>query len=147
MPLMQLAYVSTPSPDMKLADVKAIVAKAQAFNTEHELTGSLLFRPKTFIQILEGRRSVVTELFAKIANDPRHRDIELLGAHRIHEREFHDWSMAFIPLDKVGRELVLRYAGSSDLRHDELSFHSTVKLARSVVEYHQHHVLAVSEAA
>ena len=53
------------------------------------------------MQVIEGRRSDVMELYERIRKDPRHTRVETLFEDEIEEREFSDWQMGFIELDGV----------------------------------------------
>lgn len=134
MSMIQLAYVSCPIATMTLHGVMGIVSQSRSWNLQHEITGCLLYRPKTFIQIIEGRRAVVTQAFGRIVSDTRHTDVELLGVHDIKERVFSKWSMAYIALQDVDPGLAMKYAASTDFEHSELNFDSVIKLARRLSE-------------
>ena len=49
-------------------------------------------------QVLEGERSAINRLYARIIRDPRHKDVELLPLEEISERRFAKWSMAFVDI-------------------------------------------------
>ena len=53
------------------------------------------------MQVLEGSRDTVAEVYERIRRDPRHHQLDLLFEGPIDEREFDDWSMAFVDLDRV----------------------------------------------
>jgi hypothetical protein len=48
-----------------------------------------------FIQYLEGEQNVVLELYSRIENDLRHKDVSLLSSSHIYSREFKNWSMGY----------------------------------------------------
>ena len=48
--------------------------------------------------VLEGERSAVNRLYARILADPRHTDIEMLYLEEITQRRYPDWSMALVNL-------------------------------------------------
>jgi hypothetical protein len=50
------------------------------------------------LQVLEGQRSAVNRLYARILADRRHKDVELLIYEEISERRFGQWAMAHVPL-------------------------------------------------
>jgi hypothetical protein len=54
-----------------------------------------------FLQALEGERGQVTRLYARIAADPRHKDLELIHCEGINERRYGEWSMAHVSLSDV----------------------------------------------
>lgn len=78
-----------PRPEM----VDAIVATAQRVNPTLGLTGLLVWSDARFAQILEGPADALDLIYARLAEDPRHHDLVLLGRWPIVERLFPDWSM------------------------------------------------------
>ena len=52
-------------------------------------------------QALEGERSKVTSLYARIHAGPRRKDLELLHCESITERRYRGWSMARVSLSDV----------------------------------------------
>ena len=50
---------------------------------------------------LEGERGKVTRLYARIAADPRHTDLELIHCEGITQRRYGEWSMAHVRLSDV----------------------------------------------
>lgn len=69
----------------------ALLHKARAFNRAR-LSGLLLHAPDgRFLQILEGEKTVVRELYYDhIAADPRHHRCRILGSGSCTERSFAD---------------------------------------------------------
>ena len=68
---------------------------AAAGTSEHGITGILLYRDCAFMQMLEGEEDGVRGLFASIAADRRHQDVDLMWTDDAAVRRFADWSMAF----------------------------------------------------
>ncbi len=75
--------------------------KAHAWNTQNDITGMLCEGQGVYWQALEGQRSKVTGLYARIHADPRHKDLELLHCENITERRYRRWSMARVSLSDV----------------------------------------------
>jgi hypothetical protein len=94
----ELTYCSSASPNLGMEEISDILDTAQHFNSKNDITGCLLYYNQEFIQILEGEKKTVQELYAKIALDNRHTDILLLSEGNKRERVFFDWSMAFYEL-------------------------------------------------
>jgi hypothetical protein len=70
-----------------------IVSTARARNTEHNITGFLMFDRARYHQILEGEEAAVERLYGLIQKDTRHNNIETLHRSVITTRGFPDWSM------------------------------------------------------
>ena len=77
-----------------------ILEKARDYNERNNITGCLLYHNQEFIQILEGEKETVLNLFSKIGQDGRHTDVLLLAEGRKADRVFYQWSMAFHELNK-----------------------------------------------
>jgi hypothetical protein len=111
--LTRLIYASEVSAALNPAAVSQIVATARARNAQLQVTGMLAFDSEHFLQVLEGRRDVLSALFARIASDARHRRIELMEVRAVDERLFGHWAMGFAPADASTSALFLRF-GTSD---------------------------------
>ncbi|MBY6260433.1 BLUF domain-containing protein [Azospirillum sp. 412522] len=84
-------------PYSALADICLFSARK---NCEQDITGFLVEFAGVFLQVLEGEAGVVDRLFARIVDDPRHRDVTpLLRESSGVPREFGFWAMNFGPLD------------------------------------------------
>ena len=95
----QLAYVSTASTTMRRDDLIKLLERAREVNRKNAVTGLLLYHGGNFVQILEGDRDVVKQLFGHIAHDPRHHKVCVLFEHQTDTAEYEDWSMGFQALD------------------------------------------------
>jgi hypothetical protein len=92
----QIVYTSTAVEDFFPADIERLLLDARRRNRALGVSGMLVFHDRTFLQALEGEQRAVNEIFASIASDRRHHDIEIL--HRgsgLDQRLFGDGSMGF----------------------------------------------------
>ncbi len=71
---------------------------AQAHNRKHQITGVLCQGDGLYLQVLEGERSEVNRLYARIIADRRHKDVEMLQFEEITHRRYPAWSMALVNL-------------------------------------------------
>ena len=62
----------------------------------------LLYQEGNFMQMLEGEKQVVLELYDTIMSDNRHKGVLKMLTGDIQERNFKDWSMGFFNMDKGG---------------------------------------------
>ncbi len=104
MPLHRLTYVSTVTRPFEDTELDALVAQARAKNATCQITGLLLFNGLNFLQTLEGPRSAVEQVFAAIAEDPRHHGVVRVQTDDAHERAFPAWSMAYTPVLRTGSQ-------------------------------------------
>ena len=89
-----------------------ISKSADRFNLENELTGVLLSDGNTFIQILEGEEAQLLKLQRRLEKDIRHSNLQELHFEAIPKRDFHDWKMDIIAIDKLNqtpREKILEF--------------------------------------
>lgn len=82
-----------------MSDIEEIIKIAKKFNGKNKITGCLLYYKRRFIQILEGEEAVIEDLYAKIKQDKKHFNVNLLYTNEISERIFPQWSMVFKELD------------------------------------------------
>ncbi len=94
-PLIHLCYVSTAVRLMSSDDLTDILKSARRNNVERSVTGLLLYKDMSFLQVLEGRASDVHEVYEIIKNDPRHHRVSILFETEISQREFGEWAMGF----------------------------------------------------
>ena len=99
--LIRLIYVSQAVGPQTGLLTNSILRKAQTWNMQNDITGVLCEGQGAFLQVLEGERSQVTRLYARISADPRHNNLELIHCEGIAERRYGEWSMAHVSLSDV----------------------------------------------
>ena len=98
--LTQLIYVSAQTSKnsaMDLIDIQEVASKNNKLNS---VTGLLLYKEETFMQLIEGPSEEVRSLFKKIETDHRHKNIVKIIEEPIAKRSFKNWSMAVRELPK-----------------------------------------------
>lgn len=108
--LVRLLYASRAHADNMAGAIESIVAQSRAHNPERGITGILCYGGDIFLQVIEGGRSEVNELYGHIVRDTRHRDVVLLKYDEITERRFAGWTMGHVNLDKINPSLLLKYS-------------------------------------
>ena len=88
-------YTSISKQKWSEDQLKMMLRKSREKNEKQNITGMLLYLDPYFIQILEGEESIITDLFNKIKDDPRHYKVSLIYKKPIAERLFADWRMGF----------------------------------------------------
>ena len=99
--LIRLIYLSKAVDAQTRALTDSILSRADAWNKKNDITGVLCQGQGVFLQVLEGERGKVTDLYARIHADPRHKDLELIHCEGISERRYGDWSMAHVLLSDI----------------------------------------------
>lgn len=92
MALTQLIYHSQPF-GFDDAMLGGILVQARRHNARDGLTGSLIVRGDLYLQLLEGPEAAVMATFARIRQDNRHLQVQLLVAQAVDARLFPDWTM------------------------------------------------------
>ena len=98
--LVRLLYVSQPVGPITTTTTTLILEKSTAYNKKENITGVLCQGSGLLLQVLEGERSQVNLLYARIMSDRTHRNVELLSMEEITHRRFGQWSMALVYLSK-----------------------------------------------
>ncbi|MEM9561783.1 MAG: BLUF domain-containing protein [Actinomycetota bacterium] len=96
----QLGYASAATRPFTDDELDELLTTSRANNAKRGVSGLLLYHEGSFLQVLEGERSLVEALFDKIAEDPRHTDKLLLFRNDGVQRCFDHWTMGFHRLRK-----------------------------------------------
>ncbi|MGA2685989.1 MAG: BLUF domain-containing protein [Verrucomicrobiota bacterium] len=97
--LYRIVYTSTATEPLGRTELMELLKGSVRRNTRAGITGLLLYQGGAFMQVLEGEKAALVELFEKISHDPRHRHIIRLIQGPIQERYFPNSAMAFRDLD------------------------------------------------
>ena len=108
--LVRLLYASRAAAPLTTSVVDAILAQSRAHNPKAGITGMLCYSDDLFLQVLEGGRDEVCELYNTIVRDDRHRDVRILTYEEIAERRFGSWTMGHVNVATVNPALLLKYA-------------------------------------
>ena len=113
--LVRLLYASRVAPAVDGDALAAIVRQSQQHNAAIGVTGMLCCSGNLFMQVLEGGRAVVNQLYNRILTDPRHSNVELLSYEEIGERRFAGWAMGQVDMGRLNPALLLKYSESATL--------------------------------
>ena len=96
--LEELLYCSVSVPSQVTnVDLDHILASARRQNAAENITGMLLYYRGEFVQILEGEKQSVENMYAKfIGPDLRHTALNKVHQNTISHRSFSEWSMGFV---------------------------------------------------
>jgi hypothetical protein len=134
--LVRLLYASRAADGVDADAVAAILRRSKEHNPRVGVTGVLCFcaNARIFMQVLEGGREAVSELYNEIAQDARHRDVALLSYEEIGERNFASWSMGQVHMNRLNPALVLKYSQKSLLDPYAVSGRASLALFNELVE-------------
>jgi hypothetical protein len=93
--LLFLVYVSSARTLFTRADLEDLLRTCRANNERLGVSGALLYRDGSLMQVLEGEETTVRGLYDRIARDRRHHGLIVLLEKEQDQRQFPEWSMAF----------------------------------------------------
>lgn len=91
--LMQLMYISRAVKPFTQQELEELVAKANSNNRHIDVTGSLVYNAGVFLQVLEGDKNQLLELYDTIKDDPRHHKVKKIYFEKADRRLFSKWFM------------------------------------------------------
>ena len=94
-----LIYTSSASHLMSDPELTILLGDCRDRNVHDGITGMLLYKDGSFMQVLEGNKENVFRTYARIQKDTRHKDISLLREREIEDRNFGGWSLGFKSID------------------------------------------------
>ncbi len=99
--LKRISYISKFARPLTRDEITQLAADAADRNRLMGVTGMLMSTGDIFYQVLEGPVDAVDQLFQKIAVDPRHRDVLVLGVQEeVEDRQFPSWGMKKVNLEE-----------------------------------------------
>ena len=126
--LVRLLYASRATAPLTTPVVDAILAQSRAHNPRLGITGMLCYSEDLFLQVLEGGRDEVCELYNTIVRDERHSQVRILCYEEIAERRFGSWTMGHVNVATVNPSLLLKYAKLPVLNPFNCSGHASMAL-------------------
>lgn len=97
-----LIYVSSAIKLMEDSELLFLLDESREKNQRLGITGMLLYKEGNFMQMLEGEKSTVLELYDTINRDERHKDVITIITGDLKKRNFENWSMGFSNMNKAG---------------------------------------------
>ena len=108
--LVRLLYASRAAAPLTSTVVDSILAQSRAHNPPLGITGMLCYSEALFLQVLEGGRNEVCDLYNTIVRDDRHVNVRILCFEEIAERRFGSWTMGYVNVATINPSLLLKYA-------------------------------------
>lgn len=88
----QLIYRSQPF-GFDRAMLAGILTRARHNNARDDITGALICRQDLYLQLIEGPDDKIDALYARIAVDDRHFDVQRMLSGEVDHRIFPEWTM------------------------------------------------------
>jgi hypothetical protein len=132
--LVRCLYASRPVAPLDSQSVDLILGASRKNNPAAGVTGLLCVADNLFLQVLEGGRDEVCDLFNAIVRDPRHTQVRLLIYEEIAERRFGAWTMGQVSIDRLNPTLLLKYFRHAELDPFEASGQASLALLAELVD-------------
>jgi hypothetical protein len=113
--LVRLLYASRATAPADTSVHDSILEQSRARNPKLGITGILCFSDNLFIQVLEGGRDEVCELYNSIVRDGRNQHVRILSFEEISERRFGGWTMGQVDASRVNTTILLKYSERAEL--------------------------------
>jgi hypothetical protein len=131
--LVRCLYASRAAQPLSATVLQSILVQSSKNNPKLGITGMLCVTEDIFIQVIEGGRDEVCELFNAIVRDDRHQQVRLLTFDEISERRFGNWTMGRVNLATVNPALLLKYSEKAELNPFTCSGRATMALLDELV--------------
>jgi hypothetical protein len=131
--LVRLLYASRVLDNKMGEIVHQIMQQSRQHNPQFGITGILCHSEDIFLQVLEGGRVNVNQLYAQILKDTRHTDVILLDYQEISERRYAGWTMGQVNLLKINPSLLLKYSSLPVLEPHRMSGKMSLALIEDLI--------------
>lgn len=131
--LVRCLYASRPTEPLSGPFLDAILEQSRKNNPALGITGLLCVSKDLFIQVIEGGRDEVCDLFNAIVRDDRHQQVRLLIYEEIDERQFGNWTMAQVNVSKLNPVMLLKYFKRAELDPFSSSGKATLALLTDLI--------------
>ena len=116
----QLVYLSFANFDIGDKDVVSDILKSSTLNNSRlNVTGILFYKDGTFIQLIEGAKEVIKNLYKKISLDSRHEHLQIFWEGNSSQRSFPNWSMSLKDINELDSELQEEFKEILNLKNDQ----------------------------
>ncbi|WP_423819546.1 BLUF domain-containing protein [Salinimicrobium sp. TIG7-5_MAKvit] len=104
-----ISYVSTVASGISKNEIENLLKLTSSNNNQVKITGILLYSNGNFFQVLEGEKTMVTDLFEKIQQDKRHYNLIPIFKKEIEGQKFDTYENLFLSLDAAYNREELDY--------------------------------------
>ncbi len=91
-----ISYVSTASRSISEAEIETLLNQSLVSNKKNNIAGILLYSDGNFLQVLEGEKEKVTQLYENIQADERHHSVLKILGREISEVLYEGYASNFI---------------------------------------------------
>lgn len=90
-----IVYTSSATDLLSQEEIDHLLSRARQRNSQHDVSGLLLYSEGSFMQYIEGPHDKLMEIYQIIIQDPKHHTIIELLNEPIETRTFESWAMAY----------------------------------------------------
>ncbi len=113
-----ICYLSKQTEALKHSELEDLFQYILEVNPELNITGALLHNNNFFLQILEGQKDILKDLYLKIRKDKRHSNILIILDQKIENRIFQNYEANFsIMKNKEDIERLNEYLSQYDFEN------------------------------
>lgn len=138
--LIQLIYASSAVKPFSSDELLDLLEFSQQNNLKNDITGILLYKDGTFLQVLEGPEDKVNEIWKRIQQDDRHQGLIVIQKESISEREFNEWLMGFADLNDEGLSGLPGYSDFMNVGGTNFDWHESPSVALSLLRWFRTHL-------
>jgi hypothetical protein len=131
--LVRCLYASRVTTPLPAPILDQILVQSHRNNPRRGITGLLCFTNNVFVQVLEGGRDEVCDLYNAIVRDERHSQVRLLAYEEIAERRFGNWTMGQVDAKAMNPSLLLKYSKTATLDPFAITGQATMALLMDLV--------------
>ena len=118
--LVQLIYISIPEQGCS-DSIAAAVQEIKGRMTDSGVNTVMLANDHFFLQLIEGPRDQVSQLFSTVANDPRHTNVNLVRFQEIRRPEFSGCNVLYLHNDESCQDHIAEACSISELTMEKVT--------------------------
>lgn len=135
--MLRIIYLSSSVEYLNSEEIKSLLSRCREKNIENDITGLLLYADGDFLQVIEGPKVAMLDLFESIKKDSRHKGIVTIANNEIDKRHFPKWNMGFYNSDYEELRKIKGYENISRETLSKISDKMALAFIDSFIASHQ----------
>ena len=107
----RLIYTSEATKHFSTRELLNLLHAARSYNSIDGICGFLYYKNGIFLQVIEGKSEMITNLFNRIQKDKRHNNIKIISSSFINDFLFSNWTMGCIDFNEPKLSLIPGLSG------------------------------------
>ena len=133
----RIIYLSSSVKYLNGEEIKSLLSQCREKNIKTDITGLLLYSDGDFLQVIEGPKLAMLNLFESIKKDPRHHGIITIENTEINKRHFPKWNMGFYTSDCEELRTIKDYENINRETLSNISVKMALAFVDSFIKSHQ----------